>query len=233
MAEAGHPARGYETGLTAVLPRTTGATCGETCGEACASGQYDAWMPTFSQMLLVLTNPSAGWGVVAASRASIGALMIRMILPAAMVAALAATIGTAVFNREWSVNFGYDTRAENAFDVGAATLLLLVSYSLVLAWVFARMGKLYQSSSNYADALKVVAFGTLPVWVVGAFMFFMPMALVGMAAFVYTCLLYSIGAGVVLGVKEAETAEFVAISLLVATIIMTVFGMAASAVGLV
>lgn len=184
-------------------------------------------------MLLLLKDPAAGWGAVAARRISVSALFTRMILPASLLSALAATLGTAVFNREWDVNFGYDTRAENAFAVGAATLLLLVSYTFVLAWVFTHMGKVYRSSGSYADALKVVAFGTLPVWVVGAFMFFMPMALVGMAAFVYTCLLYSIGAGVVLGVKEGETAEFVAISLLVATIIMTVFGMAASAVGLV
>ena len=79
----------------------------------------------------------------------------------------------------------------------------------------------------------MVAFCTLPVWVVGACMFFMPMALVGMAAFVYTCLLSSIGADAVLGVKEGETAEFITISLLVATIIVTLFGMAASALGLV
>ncbi len=184
-------------------------------------------------MFLVLKDPAAGWGALAASRISVSALFTRMILPASLVSALAVTLGTAVFNREWSPDFGYDTRAENALGVGAATLLLLVTYAFVLAWVFTRMGRMYRSSDNFADAFKVVAYGTLPVWVVGACMFFMPMALVGMAAFVYTCLLYSIGAGAVLGVKEGETAEFVAISLLLATIIMTGFGVAASAIGLV
>lgn len=183
--------------------------------------------------LKVLIAPHSGWIAVADMQLSIGTLAKWIIVPAALAGALAATLGTAVFNREWNAQFGYDTRAENALTVGGSTLLLLLTYSFVLAWVFARMGRMYRSSSDYAAALKVVAYGTLPMWLAGAFMFFMPMVIVGLAAFVYTCLQYSIGAGIVLGVKDAETAEFVAISVLLASILMTGFGMAASAIGLI
>ena len=99
-------------------------------------------------LLLLLMNPSAGWAALTASPQSVAKLLTRMILPASLVSALAVTLGTAVFNREWMMDFGYDTRAENAFAVGTAALVLLVSYTFVLAWVFTRMGKLYGSSGN-------------------------------------------------------------------------------------
>ncbi len=181
----------------------------------------------------LLRHPRSGWGAIAARPHSASALIMRLIFPGSLVSALAVTAGITWFNREWHDDFGYSAPAGQALFIGCATLTLSVIYALVLAGVFTLIGKMYRSRGSYAQALLLVAYGTLPVWIAGAFMFLMPAALLGMLAFVYACLLYSHGAHVLLGIADSETTEFVAISLLLAAIVMTVLSMMASALHIV
>jgi hypothetical protein len=189
-------------------------------------------MTHFAKALLFLTAPRRGGTVLAADPVALGTLLWRLVLPGSLASAVAVMVGVLFFNRDWDANFGYDTRSGSAGLLGVLALLLSLAYAFVLAGVFMRVARLYRSECSYTDAFKVVAYGTLPVWVAGAFMFFMPMVLAGMAAFVYSCVLYSIAADTVLGVPERETTEFVAISLLLAGVAMTAIGMIATAAGL-
>ncbi len=158
-----------------------------------------------------------------------GALIAHLIFPGSLVSALAVMAGITWFNREWSADFGYSAAAGQALSIGSATLILSVIYALVLAAVFSGVGRMYNSRARYLAALTLVAYGSLPVWVAGAFMFLMPAAMLGMLAFVYACLLYSHGAHTLLGIDQSECTEFAAISLLLAAIAMTFLGMVASA----
>ncbi len=197
-----------------------------------ALDQYDGQMTHFAKALLFLRAPRRGAAALAGDTAGVGALLWRLVLPGSTVSALAAMVGVLVFNRDWNADFGYDTRPDRAGALGALALLLSLAYAFVLAGVFTGVARLYRSDCSYTEAFRVVAYGTLPVWIAGAFMFFMPMVLGGMAAFVYSCLLYSVAAELMLGVPERETTEFVAISLLLAGVAMTLIGMAAASVGL-
>ena len=181
----------------------------------------------------VLRHPRSGWGAIAARPHSASALIMRLILPGSLVSALAVTAGITWFNRDWHDDFGYSAPASQALSIGFATLALSALYALVLAGVFTLTGKMYRSRGSYVQALLLVAYGTLPVWIAGAFMFLMPAALLGMLVFVYACLIYSQGAHAVLGIAESETTEFVAISLLLAALVMTVLSMMASALHMV
>lgn len=177
----------------------------------------------------LLRHPHSGWLAIAAIPHSAGTLLTRLVVPGALASALASTLGVALLNREWSADFGYDAPAAQAVPIGLVLLFGSVGYTCLLAWVFARMGALYGSRRAFTPALTVAAYGALPVWISGAFLFFMPAILLSMIAFVYTCLLYSNGAAAVLGVKEREAPEFVAVSLLLAALITTVAGIAFAA----
>ena len=97
--------------------------------------------------------------------------------------------------------------------------------------MFQQLGRMYGSSREFNAALKVAVFGATPVWATGVFLFFMPVIILSMAAFVYSCVLYGIGAHIVLGVKECEQNEFTGIALLFAAMILAAIGMAAVALG--
>lgn len=186
----------------------------------------------YALALHLLLHPRTGWGAIAARRHTAGGLVAGLILPGSLTSALAVIAGITWFNRDWHAHFGYSAPASQALPIGLATLTLSVIYALVLAAVFTGIGRMYSSRGGYTQALALAAYGTVPVWIGGAFMFLLPAALPGMLAFVYACLLYSHGAHTLLNVAEAEATEFVAIALLLAAIAMTLFGMVASALHL-
>ncbi len=186
-----------------------------------------------ARVAALFTSPHSNWAEIARAPVPAQRLFTGLILPFAVAGALAVTVGTAFLNRDWSQTFGYSTTARQAPAIGAATLVLLALMPFVLAWVFQRLAGMYQSSRSYPAALNVAAHGTVPIWVAGCLMFFAPMFIVGMGAFGYSCMLYAGGARVVLGVKPADTAEFVGIALLFSSLIMSVAGMLAGAAGMI
>lgn len=188
-------------------------------------------MGIFKHLILLFASPHAMWEVIAAERIGNARLIGAWILPFSLLAAGAVTLGIAVFNREWDETFGYSLGPERAWDVGRTTLLTAMASTLVLAAVFRQLGGIYQSSRDFNAALKVAVFGTVPIWLVGALLFFMPMVVPGMFAFIYSCVLYGIGARTVLGVKERDINEFVGIALLFSAIALTALGMLAGAAG--
>lgn len=187
----------------------------------------------YSEARHLLRHPRTGWDAIAARPHTASALNTRLILPGSLISALAVTAGITWFNREWNADFGYSAPASQALSIGLATLILSVIYALVLAAAFTGVGRMYRSRTGYLAGLTLAAYGSLPVWIAGAFMFLLPATLLGMLAFVYACLLYSHGAHTLLGIDEGESPEFVAISLLLAAIVMTLLGMAASALQIV
>ncbi len=177
----------------------------------------------------LLRHPPSGGRAIAAQPDPPGRLFVHLILPGATVSALAATAGVAWFNRDWNADFGYSAPPQQALAIGLAVWLFSTLYPLLLAWVFARCAALYRGGGNYAAALALAAHGTVPVWIAGACLFFMPAVLLGMPAFLYACLLYSNGASTLLGVREDDTAQLVAVTLLLTAILMSALGMAGAA----
>ena len=183
--------------------------------------------PYFQRLLLVVTSPHAAWPLIAAAPLRTRELLLHYVLPLSLVSAAAVTLGVAHFNRNWNFDFGYNIAQQRALSIGGATLLFVMLAVCVLAFVFQQLGRMYGSKRDFNAALKVAVFGSAPLWCAGAFIFFMPVVLVGMAAFVYSCVLYSIGAEAVLGVKAGDANEFIGISLLFSSVILALAGMAA------
>ena len=188
--------------------------------------------PWFKPLTLVVTDPHTAWPLIAATPLPTRDLLLRYLLPLSLATAASVALGVARLNRDWNFDFGYNIAAERAWGVGAATFLFAILATLVFAWVFQQLGRMYGSRRDFNAALKVAVFGATPVWATGVFMFFMPVIIIGMAAFVYSCVLYGIGAHAVLGVKDSEQNEFIGIALLFASMILAVIGMAAVALGL-
>lgn len=177
-------------------------------------------------------DPRATWPLVGAAALNTRDLLLHYILPFASITATAVTLGVLAFNRDWNFDFGYNIALERAWHIGGATLLFVVLAMCVLAFVFQQLGRMYASSLDFNAALKVVAFGSMPLWCTGPFMFFMPVILIGMAAFVYSCVLYGIGAQAALGVKAGDANEFIGIALLFSSVILAFAGIAAVSIGL-
>jgi Yip1 domain len=183
-------------------------------------------------LVQIMSDPHATWPLIAAANLDTRDLLLHFTLPFASITATAVTLGVLVLNRDWNFDLGYNIASERAWSIGGATLMFVVLAVCVLAFVFQQLGRIYGSRRDFNAALKVVVFGSVPVWCTGPFMFFMPVILIGMAAFVYCCVLYGIGAQAVLGVKAGDANEFIGIALLLSSVMLTIAGMAAVTLGI-
>ncbi|MCL4748049.1 MAG: hypothetical protein KJZ83_21960 [Burkholderiaceae bacterium] len=57
--------------------------------------------------------------------------------------------------------------------------------------------------------LNIAVYGSLPLWLAGTLLFFMPAVFLCMIAFFYSCVQYVIGARIVLGMEIDDSAQFV------------------------
>jgi hypothetical protein len=185
------------------------------------------------RFVLLVVRPSAEWQVIAAEPTTIDALLRRVILPFSLLAPIATVTGMNVFDSTWSPLQGYLVPPEQIFSAGATTFFSMVGSVFALAAIFVLIAPLYGSSRDYRAALKVAAYGALPVMLAGATLLLPAMAIVGMVALCHTLYLYWVGARCVLNVRSDHLSEFVGISSVLLVAVSVIAGAAASSVGLI
>ena len=187
---------------------------------------------TLRRIFYLIFHPAVEWDRIAAERISVDQLLRRVILPFSLLAPVATVIGMKTFDRDWDPLHGYLVPPEQIFAAGATTYFASVASIFLLAAIFVLLAPMFGARRDYVAALKVAAYGAIPVFLAGATLLLPVMAMVGMVAVCHTLYLYWHGARRVLQVKEGSQSEFVGISVLLLAVASVVAGAAASSVGL-
>jgi hypothetical protein len=85
--------------------------------------------------------------------------------------------------------------------------------------------------NSFADALKVAAFGSIPVLLAGAFLVLPAMVMLTLVAAVHSLFLYNTGLKKVLRVPETESVMLVAIAIVMLCVSSAAIGAMASMLG--
>ena len=189
-------------------------------------------MQALNRIVGLVFRPAAEWDLIAAEKTSAGALLRCYILPLALLAPLATVIGMEIFNRSWDPVHGYLVPGERILATGAASYLGIIASIFTLAAIFAVIAPMFSAERDYLAALKVSAYGAIPLMIAGATLVLPVMAIVGMVALLHTLFLFWLGVRRVLNVPAGEGAEFVGISMVLFSLVSTLAGAAASALGL-
>jgi hypothetical protein len=189
-------------------------------------------MEMLRRFVLLIFRPTAEWDVIADERTSVDVLIRRVILPLSLGAPIATVIGMSMFDRDWDPVHGYLVPADQIFAAGAATFFGSVGSILLLAAIFVAIAPMYGSSRDYTAALKVAAYGAIPVLIAGATLVLPIMAIVAMVALCHTCYLYWVGVRRVLAVAPGSQTEFIGISLVLLAGASVLLGALASSIGL-
>ncbi|MBL0290412.1 MAG: YIP1 family protein [Betaproteobacteria bacterium] len=190
-------------------------------------------MSTLRRFASLVLRPSAEWQAIAAEPITVDALLLRVILPFALLAPIATVIGMNVFDARWDPLQGYLVPPEQIFAAAATTFFAVIGSIFGLAAIFVLLAPMFGSSRDYRAALKVAAYGALPVMLAGGAMLLPAMVVVGMVALCHTLYLYWVGARCVLHVRADHLSEFVGISTLLLGAFSVLAGAAASSVGLI
>jgi hypothetical protein len=187
---------------------------------------------TLRRIVFLIFRPKAEWERIAAEETSVDALLRGYILPLALLAPVATVIGMELFDRNWDPMHGYLVPSGEIFAAGATTFFGIVGSIFALAAIFTLLVPMFGGARNFLAALKVAAYGALPVLVAGATLVLPAMAIVAMVGLCHTIFLYWLGVQQVLKVPAGAGAEFVGISLVLLAFVSVFAGAAGSAIGL-
>jgi hypothetical protein len=189
-------------------------------------------MPSFARLWNVVVRPDHEWPRIAAEPTSGARLILRYVLPLALLAPLASFVGMRWFGAGWDAQHGYRVDPAHVVAAAATTYIAIVGSIVMLAGIFVAVAPLFGSSRSYVAALKVATFGSVPVLLAGATLLVPAMALVALVAGLHTLFLYWDGAGRLLQVPDDSRAEFVGGSLILLVAGSTLAGALAGALGL-
>jgi hypothetical protein len=187
---------------------------------------------TLRRIARLLSRPRGEWERIAAEETTFDALLRRPILPLAAPAAVSTWIGMHVFDRAWDPLHGYLVPADQIFAASATTYFASVGSILALAGIFALVTPMFGRPRDFVGALKVAAWGAVPVLLAGGMLFLPVMAIVAVVGLGHTLYLLALGADRVLHIPRHARAEFVGISIVLLALASAVAGAVASSVGL-
>jgi hypothetical protein len=190
-------------------------------------------MRALSRIGRLIFSPKVEWVQIASEQTSVRALVLGYVLPLALLAPLATVIGMKIFDRNWDPVHGYLVPPERILATGATTYVAIVGSILLLAAIFAVIAPMFGARRDFRAAIKVAAYGSVPVLLAGATLLLPVMALVGLVGLCHSLFLFSLGAQRVLNVPAGNTAEYVGISMVLLGFTSILAGAAASALGVI
>ncbi len=150
------------------------------------------------------------------------ARLLGTMLAGAAVAATAVYAGSRWLTMLWDFDLGFIPIQEGRIDPLRATLFAMLAGPLLFAAAFTLVAPFFGRPRRPLAALAVAVHGMMPIYVIGALMFFVPAVLLMLLAFFVGCFRWARGAQHLLGIREGETAEFIVLALLAASIALQI-----------
>ncbi len=155
----------------------------------------------------LLFHPAAGWEEVKAEGLTIKECYARYVIPLALIAPVAAFIGTSMVG--WRVGSGDPVRltTDSALKISVLTFFAMLVVVYVLARTIHWMARTYDSDKALAECFSLAAFTAAPLFLVGITMIYpMPwfVYLLGLPALGYSVALLYTGVPIMMDVNKEK-----------------------------
>jgi Yip1 domain len=166
----------------------------------------------------ILTNPRAEWLAIAAEPDDVVAIYRNYIVLLAAIPAISIFLGLTIFGVPLFGRYGMSTALGSA---GALYISSLVA-PLIAAVVLEKLAPRFQSSGSTAQALKLVAYASTPVWVAGVCYVMLMLAPLVMIATLYAIYLLYLGMPVLMKTPYDKVVPFMVVAALVIVVLNVV-----------
>jgi hypothetical protein len=177
----------------------------------------------------ILTNPSQEWPVIAAESSDVGALIRDYAAPLSAIAAICRWIGLSVVG----FSAGFFGRYRVGLVGGFANAVVSWVLGLVGLWICAiiieKLAPTFKSRGDTAQAAKLVAYATTPVWVAGVLGLVPALSVLILVAAIYAIYLFYLGLPVVMHTPGDQVIPYMLVSAVVVIVVVVVVGMVAGA----
>ena len=175
----------------------------------------------------ILTNPKAEWLVIAAEPDDVAAIYRNYVVFLAAIPAISIFLGLTILGIPLFGRYGISTALGSAVAMYISSLVA----PFVAAVVLEKLAPRFQSSGSTAQALKLVAYASTPVWVAGVFYLLLMLAPLAMIAALYAIYLFYLGVPVLMKTPHDKVVPFMLVAALVIVVLNIVLRSIVAVVG--
>lgn len=166
----------------------------------------------------ILTTPKTEWPVIAAESTDVATLYKSYIMPLAAIPAVASFIGATMI--------GLPILGRTAMPAAFVTMILTYAASLASVYICAliidKLAPSFESTSNFIQALKLVAYASTASYVAGVVNLVPMLGLLALLAMLYGIYLFYLGLPVLMKTPDAKVVPYMIVSAVV-IIVVSVF----------
>ena len=180
----------------------------------------------------IIAAPGAEWAAIANERTRTSELLWRFILPLSLIPGTACAIGLWLAKEESRASRNAAIAGiDQGISGGLVTAIGGVLWILLSAVSLRLVVRLFDGVRDWVLALQVAAYSATPMLLAGVLLIQPDLVAVLVVAFFHSLYLQFLGVQRVLQVKETHAAEFVALSTLLLSVLLTVAGSLGSSLG--
>lgn len=146
--------------------------------------------------------------------------LFALALAGALGVAIACEIGIRSFNTDWSEAFGYTVQRKRTWQPFYALWLGFTVASIAQGVVAAAMATVYSRPRQWLPGVAVAIIGSVPMYVAGFALVLLPGILVFAIGFLISCGWWTSGNRRLLGIKDSDSPEHVAVSLAISGVLI-------------
>jgi hypothetical protein len=166
----------------------------------------------------ILTNPRAEWLTIAAEPDDVAAIYRNYIVFLAAIPAISMFLGLTIFGVPLFGRYGISTALGSAVAMYISSLVA----PFIAAVVLEKLAPRFQSSGSTAQALKLVAYASTPVWVAGVCYVLLTLAPLAVIAALYAVYLLYVGVPVLMKTPHDRVVPFMVVAALVIVVLNVV-----------
>lgn len=147
-------------------------------------------------------------------------MLLALTFAGAFGIAFACEIGVRYFNTDWNYGFGYSVQRGRDWKPFFALWAGVAILPIVQGLVGVALLKIYSRPLRWWRGVTVAIIGSIPMYVTGLTLVLLPGILLLAVAFLISCSWWASGNRRLLGIRDSESAEHVAVSLTISGVLI-------------
>jgi len=179
----------------------------------------------------ILLSPEQEWQVIDEEVTSVGGLYIGYIVPLAAIGPVASSIGMAVFGISVSGVGAFRVPIGAALRQGIAQYVMALVGVFVLALIIDKLAPYFRVEENRYQALKVAAYSSTPVWVMGIVGLIPALSILRLLGLFYSLYLLYLGLPTLMRVPQHKVMGYTVLVIMCAVGLFFLIGVIAAQLG--
>jgi len=179
----------------------------------------------------ILLSPQQEWQAIDEEETSIGGLVTGYVVPLAAIGPVASLIGVEIFGISVPSVGTYRVPIGAAVRQGIAQYVMALVGVFVLALIIDKLAPYFRVEENRYQALKIAAYSSTPVWVVGIVGLIPALSILRLLGLFYSLYLLYLGLPTLMRVPQHKVMGYTVVVIMCAVVLFFLIGVIAAQLG--